>query len=247
VGAVTIGQRALATPRYLRHPPANTSTWPLSNTYPLDAGTVVHLLDNNPAHLQTVGTRQLVNTHYGRQVTVFPNGQAMWLGIDEVAPVISSFASLHIPWDRRCSVRTGPWPALADVSLDDGTMRLRTFALQTDVTLTGPPALRTVWFAATTTLTRPVAGTTPGVIGTLQSVALGPGTGHQVARAAIAQSVPFTIDRYAERWRCRADGSRGAVLVAVCPVYLWFGWQMVNAGGGPTATIHSFGAWETRT
>lgn len=210
-----LGQRLSNTnPRYIKHPPASSPV--LSNGKPLDAGTA-QIIDNNLTILDWENLE-----HLGSCVG-FSNAQAAtqnnnaWAGIAD-APVPADPSAEQpwnqISWDRRCSVRQGPYFMKVDKALSDGRLTIRDVVVHfgwynhsgTNLKMMffltpyeSPP--RDGWLAYTTH-----SDTASGYQQTRQVI--------QCDRGLIeSQGITST-----------ATGE----VVTVCQVYLWVGWILNN-------------------
>lgn len=227
-------------PRYIKMPTPGGSA-PFGDGWPHDAGTMM-IVDNNVSWLVRESCRHWVSTWGPGAVDAFQTTTTRWTGFSDLAPPSTSGWTTNawqlVPWTPRDSRVLGPFPGICDRPLDGG-ITLRTVHVSMDVRVAASDTVTGV-FALTSTPSREslFEGNYLAITTTAST-----GPGQSRLTGTLSSTMPLGLGD-TEGWPCRAGSSSGRSLVAVVPVWLWFGWQMNGPNTG--CAINGLSAWEVR-
>lgn len=242
-----LSERAVT--RVIKIPPASSSG-PLADTWPLDAGSVI-ILRSNSAHVEREAVRQLCVSMGPGEITGFETAADVTADL-RASGSPSPFSAetwQEIPWDRRTAIRLGPVHVIADREMDDGLPTLRTIKILADFNIPTGYSSPKYYFAATldpSPFRLNGLGSLPGLVG---STAFG-GTGQQQVTGTLTCTAPIRVQSHPDsrQWTCRPVGDDAALSVAVIPLYVWIGWRLVSSSPPtvPAAYLNGVSVWETR-
>jgi hypothetical protein len=224
---MSIGERAVST--YIRHPPAGVSLF--ANGFGLDAGTVMLLLDNNPAVLEREYARTLVFSRgpSNAALYVFSGNTSPVDGLSDGGTTTNNFTQAYDPiaWDRRTAVRHGPFYGVIDRNLSTGRQSFRSVRCRSQYTIDASGNTTQAALFAMTQDPDPHAIFLGGHLASGSVVIAG--TGKQTATADLSPTItaPGFVS---ETLRCRRLAPNGdQVSVSIYPFWIWFGHHFVNA------------------
>lgn len=202
-------------------------------------------LASNVGHLVVESKRQLVQSlGPGTSVEVWDNKSQPWEGFAENVTTDQA----RIPWDRRSARRFRVLTAVEDRGDSNGEPRQRAIrmivraSLSATVTLadsffsfaassTPSPLALNLTSATAMVVPNPPTQTVPGSSGIIEVV------------ADLDTEFLVPIPPRPTPLRCRAGSTRGAAFVRTQPLWLWFGWRIVDPSAGTNAVL-SFSAFE---
>lgn len=230
--------------RYYRHPPAYSAGAPGADGWSLDAGTAMRMA-SNVGHLVAESKRQLVQSvGPGTAIDTWTTTSAPWAGFPESVTADTN----RIPWDRRGGRRFKVLVAVEDRANTDGEPRQRAIRMVVRASLSATTTLADSFFAFAASSTpsplalnltggaamvcpTPPTQTVPGATGVIEVV------------ADLDTEFLVPIPQRPAPLRCRAGSSRSAAFVRTQPLWLWFGWRIIDPSAG-TSAILSFSAFE---
>ena len=250
VSTPRVGERAYST--YIKHPAGSTSN-PISNGWPIDSGTV-ELFDSNLSLLSYESVRPLVATLGPGSVSTQSSGDKFWTGFtDDVPTPARSWSGVYqdIPWDRRTSMRFGPFPLVADRWVLDGgatgsptgAVSFRELAFKVVFTVAAANTAQVAFFVVTED-SSPASITNGAIIGSPVTYTL-PGTGQQTFANTWRYDPPVLDSGVSETWVSRSGGASVSNVTQVTQCFVWVGWYFLNAGA-VTNTVDSVCVWEIR-
>lgn len=229
--------------RYYRHPPAYSAAAPGADGWSLDAGTAMRMA-SNVGHLVAESKRQLVQSiGPGTAISTWTATSGPWTGFPETVT-----ADLNrIPWDRRHGRRFKVLVAVEDRANADGEPRQRAIRMVVRASLSATCTTDSFFAFAASSSPSPLA---LNLSGGAAMVVPAPPTQTAIASTGVLE---FTADLDTEflvpvpqrpaPLRCRAGSARGAAFVRTQPLWLWFGWRIIDPSAG-TSAILSFSAFE---